>query len=275
MNTNRTNTNTNKHMKERIMNTMHSMKNGIIETFMNEKKFDVFATVNICFFVAIVLILAFAGKSMIDGLLVCVAVWRILYYFINTKKSGRKRSFKDFFKATYTEDDFDELRQDISKEMKIKANAEISTEKEELEKERAKMKEFLRKHNTGGVVFSQFEKDMFADVALYVGICFSDYMWEYTLEDFVNFFNGSKEDFIKNIQDEAFRGCMLNDMTKSLTFYCLNKKALRELRKKLRDAYGNSDKCKKIVICDDYRKNEQGFTERFVQPGHILDGYNI
>lgn len=212
-------------------------------------------------------------------LLLTAGAMRITFYLSKTKKNGFKRSVVGFVESIYTQNDFENFRhgltEELYKEMKNNAYVEISTEKQELEKERAKMKEFLRKHNTGGVVFSQFEKDMFADVALYVGRCFSDYMWEYTLQDFVNFFNRNREDFIKSIQDEAFRGCMLNDMTKSLTFYCLNKKALRELRKKLRDAYGNSDKCKKIVICDDYRKNEQGFTEKFVQHGHILDGYNI
>lgn len=65
--------------------------------------------------------------NFITAIFVTLAVMRAGFYFHETKKSGRKRSFKDFFKATYTEEDLEELKQQLCKEMKIKESANEAT----------------------------------------------------------------------------------------------------------------------------------------------------
>lgn len=256
------------------MNTMHSMKNSIIETFMNEKKFDVFATVNICFFVAIVLFLAFAGKrDMIDGLLVCIAVWRILYYLIYTKKTGRKRSFKDFFKAIYTQEDFDELRQDISKEMRIHYSQRTEEDLAVMNamKDSEKMDAFLDKHYRDQSCFYADEKDILSEAARYLVFREQHGMSdECTLKDIVKFFNKNKEEFLLEImsihacEDGCYGGYRDFCLVPGLVELCTDKKALKSLRAKLRTAFTNGE-----VKLHDFRLAD------FVQPGHVLDGYNI
>ena len=171
-----------------------------------------------------------------------VGCTRSVAYLAETKTNKLKRSFMRLNESVYTQEDFEKFREILSKElykeMKNNAYVEISTEKEELEKERRKMKTFLRKHNTRGVVFEKFEEDILIDVGLYLGECFSDDLYEHnTLKDFVKFFDGNREDFIMSIQDVAVNLCILDKLLEGLAYYCLDKKDLRELRKKLHKAY--------------------------------------
>lgn len=242
MNTTTTNTIS---IKERIMNKIHSIKNGIIETFMNEKKFDVFATINICFFVALLLFLAFAGRGgIIDGSLVCIAIWRILYYFINTKKSGKKRSFKDFFKATYTEDDFNEFKQDISKEMRINYSTK-ETEEDFARKDFEKMRAFLNKHYRNPSSVYELEKDILSEAARFLvfqeqnGVC-----EECTLKDIEKFFNRNREELLIEIMNiHACKNGGYRDLclAPGIAYFCTDKKALKSLRAKLRTAFTDSE----------------------------------
>lgn len=248
MNTNTTNTNTNTNttnMKERIMNKIHSIKNYIIKTMMDEKKFDVFATLHICIFVAFLLFLAIGGRSgIIDGLLVCVALWRIIYYFIYTKKSGKKRSVKDFMKAIYTQDDFEELRQDISKEMRIHYSTK-ETEEDLARKDFEKMRAFLNKHyrNTSSVY--ELEKDILSEAARFLVFQEQNGVGEEcTLKDIEKFFNRNKEELlieIMNIDTCKNGGYRDLCLAPGIAYFCTDKKALKSLRAKLRTAFTDSE----------------------------------
>lgn len=58
--------------------------------------------------------------NFITAVFVSLAIVRAGFYLYETKKTNGKMTFKNFFRATYTEEDFEELKQDIAKEMKIK-----------------------------------------------------------------------------------------------------------------------------------------------------------
>ena len=196
-------------------------------------------------------------------LLLAAGTMRITFYLGETQKNRIKRSLLGFVRSIYTQNDFEKFRhglaEELYKEMKNNAYVEISTEKQELEKERAKMKAFLRKHNTAGVVFDDFEEKILVDVGLYLAECFSDDLYyHHTLQDFVKFFDQNKEGFIEDIQDEAANGCFFNYMIGGLAYYCLGKstqKELRDLRKRLRKAF-YSEKWEEIGIYD-YREEQQ------------------
>lgn len=268
MNTNHTTTNTSNNMKERIMKIVKEIMQGIACEFKEKRAAWLVLWASfwtICSLAMIELLSQFFDKATIFTTIVFVisttAIGRIMHYFMKTKQSGIKLSLLSFLGAIYTQEDFEKFRETLTeelyKEMKNNAYVEISTEKEELEKERRKMKTFLRKHNTRGVVFEKFEEDILVDVGLFLGECFPDDLYENnTLKDFVTFFDENKEDFISSIQHVVHADCcMLSKMIEGLAYYCLDKKDLRELRKKLHKAYCN-EKCSGIMLYE-YRKEEE------------------
>lgn len=196
-------------------------------------------------------VLAFSLASMM--------VRRIVFYFFKAKGLKNKFNIKNFYTAIYTKEDFENFRhgltEELYKEMKNNAYVEISTEKQEIDKERAKMKAFLRKNNTTEVVFDDFEERIMVDVGLCLSECFSEWWYYRTLKDFVKFFDKNREGFISEIYNTDV---IFNNMVEGLAYYCLDKttqKELRDLRKRIHKAYCK-DGYEKIGIYD-YGQGQQ------------------
>lgn len=248
-------------MKERIMKIVKEIMQSI------ERKETAWIWLwssvwTICSLAMIELLSQFFDKATIFTTIVFVtsttAIGRIMYYFMKTKQAGRKHSFLSFIGAIYTQEDFENFRHGLSeelyKEMKNNAYIEISTEKEELERKRAKMKAFLRKHNSTNVVFDEDEENTLVDAALSVTEV-EEAAWNFTLKDIVIYFDLGREKFIALIQSEAEGKCMLSYLMGGLAFFYFCKKALKDFRKKLHKAYYN-EKCSGIMLYE-YRKEEE------------------
>lgn len=248
-------------------NTNNTAKNqtkgekSMLKEVLSEKKAFLFIS---AIFIAVGVLCLFLPpvfQCIYISAFLAVGCTRSVAYLAETKTNKLKRSFMRLNESVYTQEDFENFRETLTeelyKEMKNNAYVEISTEKEELEKERRKMKTFLRKHNTRSVVFEKFEEDILVDVGLFLSECFPDDLYENnTLKDFVNFFDENKEDFISSIQHVVHADCcMLNKMIEGLAYYCLDKKDLRELRKKLHKAYYNEN-CSGIMLYE-YRNEEE------------------
>ena len=192
-------------------------------------------------------------------LLLTAGAMRITFYLSKTKRNGFKRSVVGFVESIYTQNDFENFRhglaEELYKEMKNNSYVEISTEEQELEKDRAAMKAFLEKHIINKVVFDDFEKSFMADVALSliggryeVGDC----MFPFTLKDFVEFFNKTREGLISDIYGA---NTVFDEKVHGLAYYCLDKstqKEFRELRKRIHKAF-----CKEMygeIMLYDYAK---------------------
>ena len=177
-------------------------------------------------------------------LLLAAGTMRITFYLGETQKNRIKRSLLGFVRSIYTQNDFEKFRhglaEELYKEMKNNSYVEISTEEQELEKDRAAMKAFLEKHIINGVVFDDFEKGFIADVALsLVGGRYDvgDCMFPITLKDFVEFFNKTKEGLISDIY---CANTVFDEKVHGLAYYCLDKstqKEFRELRKRIHKAF--------------------------------------
>ena len=177
-------------------------------------------------------------------LLLAAGTLRITFYLGETKKRGFKPSYMRFLDAIYTQNDFEKfkhrLAEELYKEMKNNSYVEISTEEQELEKDRNAMKAFLEKHIINGVVFDDCEKGFIADVALsLVGGRYDigDCMFPATLKHLVEFFDKTKEGLISDIHDA---NTVFDKMVHSLAYFCLDKstqKEFRELRKRIHKAF--------------------------------------
>lgn len=180
---------------------------------------------------------------VVIALLCSVGALRIIYYSTETKINRFKRSVVGFVRSIYTQNDFENFRhglaEELYKEMKNNSYVEISTEEQELEKDRNAMKAFLEKH-INEVVFDDFEKGFIADVALsLVGGRYDvgDCMFPITLKDFVGFFNKTREGLISDIHGA---NTVFDEMVHGLAYYCLDKstqKEFRELRKRIHKAF--------------------------------------
>lgn len=177
-------------------------------------------------------------------LLFTAGAMRITFYLSKTKRNGFKRSVVGFVESIYTQEDFENFRhglaEELYKEMKNNSYVEISTEEQELEKDRNAMKAFLEKHIINGVVFDDCEKGFIADVALsLVGGRYDigDCMFPATLKHLVEFFDKTKEGLISDIHDA---NTVFDKMVHSLAYFCLDKstqKEFRELRKRIHKAF--------------------------------------
>ena len=244
--------------KERIMSKIHLYS----EAF--NKRAGLFCTIYMLLLVVwLFLVIVTGSKATIHVLVFALSsalALRIVFYFFKAKGWKNKFSLEKFYTAIYTQEDFENFREGLTeelyKEMKNNAYVEISTEKQEIEKERAKMKAFLRKHNTAGVIFDDFEEKTMVDVGLYLGECFSELCYYRTLKDFVKFFDKNKEGFISEIYNTDV---IFNEMVEGLAYYCLDKttqKELRDLRKKIHKAYCR-DGYEKIGIYDYWKEQQE------------------
>lgn len=251
--------NTNHNTNANNANNKTNGEKSMLRKLFTEDKTSLLYLIMIIAMLSSLLFLPLIVRACFVLLIVVASAMRITFYLSETKKNGFKRSVVGFVESIYTQKDFEKFRhglaEELYKEMKNNAYVEISTEEQELEKDRAAMKAFLEKHIINKVVFDNFEKSFIADVALsLVGGRYEvgDCMFPLTLKHLVEFFNKTKEGLISDIHGA---NTVFDEMVHGLAYYCLDKstqKEFRELRKRIHKAF-----CKEMygeIMLYDYAK---------------------